>query len=361
MVRALSGLLICAQLASGAPLTRDKLALLPWMWPHERRALTGKLETELAANRSVEPLLRAEGIDARAIDLLKRLPDGPRFHERYIHRLTLAVKELSGRQRELLKTLVHTLDGAQLTLQASRAAVDAKTKSLIDYRINMLERRFWRLVMFTLTLDQRYELKSLLPQANQQPPNALGHLYLLEGLTPRQSTRLTALHKEYESEIAADVAAQRRLRTQGKTAEADAIARQLEDRGTEFYKEVEPIFTKRQWKQLRALMPFVPPQDRKEHPRAMVTLMKPRADQLPRLQELGKKIETVRAREFAEAERKRKAMDAEIGQESPQATMMNMMAAGAEATTAAVMAAAAHEAVVQILDPDQVSLWLLSR
>ena len=75
--------------------------------------------------------------------------------------------------------------------------------------VRLLERRFWRLVMFTLTLDQRYELKSLLPQANQQPPNALGHLLLLEGLTPRQSTRLNALHKEYESEIAADAAAQR--------------------------------------------------------------------------------------------------------------------------------------------------------
>ena len=40
--------------------------------------------------------------------------------------------------------------------------------------------------------------------------------------------------------------------------------------------------------------------------------------------------------------------------------MMNMMASSAKAKVAAVTAETVHTALVEVLDPDQVSLWLLS-
>ena len=360
MRRASVALLLTAALAPAAPIPRDRLELPPWMWPSQKEALAKKVEREIAANRPIGPLLRTEGIDERALDLLAILPDGPRFHERYIHRLTLRVHGLGERQRTLLRTLIHAMDGAQLTLDAARAHGDESQRARIDFRIAALERRFWRLVMYALTADQRVDLKDLLPEANIHAPNALGHLFLLEDMTPRQATRAIAMLKEYESETAPDVAAARRLRALAKPAEAAQFDRRVQDRYKELFEEIEPVFTKKQWTELRGLVPFVPPEDRKKHPSEIVKAAKPRPEQMARLTELGRRIESVRRKVTAEAARKRKEMAAEIGEESPQATTMNMMNASAEATTVAVMAEAAHEAIVEILDPDQVSLWLLS-
>jgi len=353
----LAVLLLSAGFANAAPISGDKLALLPWMWPREKEALQQKLAA--AGDRPVEPILRAEGVDPRALDLLARLPDGPRFAERYLHRLPLQVRGLGERQRALLRTLADSLDGAQLTLDQAGAKLDAERRALAERRIATLERRFWLLVGHTLDADQRVDLKDLLPEAQHQPPNVLGHLFLLADLTPSQANRTISMIREYESEIAPDQADAHRLRTLGKQAEARAAERRVQDRYKELYDEVRRVFTTRQWTELRGLMPYVPPEDRKRHPGEIVKAAHPREDQLPRLKELGKRIEEVHARVSAEAGRKRDAMAKEIGEESPQAMTMKMMGASAEGQVVAVMAEAAHEALVEILDPEQVVLWLL--
>jgi len=307
---------------------------------------------------------------------LRRLPDGPRLEWRYIHRLTLLPAGLTERQRELLETLVHSVDGAQLALARVRARVgararsgapadarareDARQRAQLDRRIALLERRFWRLVTIALAPAQRVDLKDLLPEKHVHPPNALGHLFLVEDMTPSQANRTVSMLKEYESETAPDLAAARRLRALGKPGEAKACDRRVQDRFRMLYRDLETVFTKKQWTELRGLMPFVPPEDRRKHPGDIVKAARPRADQIPRLEELGARIAAVHERVAGEAERKRKAMDAEIGEESPQAMTMRMMGAFAEAKVAAAIQDAAHEAVVGVLDPDQVALWLLS-
>ena len=53
-------------------------------------------------------------------------------------------------------------------------------------------------------------------------------------------------------------------------------------------------------------------------------------------------------------------MSGDFGPESPQATTMRMMQQNAQSEVIAAYRSAAHEAIVEVLDPEQVCGWVIA-
>src|SRR5262245_18888469 len=88
--------------ALAAPMTPEKLELLPGLYPKQRRALAGKV---VGRSEGVREALVESGIDARVAERIDRLLPGPLLVERYAAELPLAAPDLTPKQRELLEHL----------------------------------------------------------------------------------------------------------------------------------------------------------------------------------------------------------------------------------------------------------------
>ncbi|MHC4956839.1 MAG: Spy/CpxP family protein refolding chaperone [Planctomycetota bacterium] len=333
-----------------APIPPKKLALLPRTWPDERLALQQRLEQ----GEPLKKLIDERGVAPRVLNLIEKTAPGPLMNERYARRLVYLVPGLTHSQRALFDTLVPGADGAQLAL----LAVDRKEG------VRHVERRFWLAAYYALTAEQRRALRKLYPESHYGLNNILGHIYRLPKLTATQANRIRALATEHGSESVADVAEAQRLQARIEKGEQQLVQElrviQLRQakRTRAAYARGRAVLTAEQNAALDALVPFVDPGALSRHPGEIVKTMNPTPAQQPRLQALGKGLERVAQEVRERIRKKQREMDGEVGAESPQAAMMQMMHMGGQAQLAQAFHAAAHEALLTILTPEQVLRWI---
>lgn len=379
MVR-FSMLLLLATAATAAPWTREKLALVPGLYPDERRALAGKVLPLIARGEDPKPALLEAGLDPGLVARLDELHPGPLLVERYAHNLVKAAPGLTPQQEALFKHLLPSVTAGQwaLWIQRERMLKDLEPDAVqrqrisnsFDRQIREIEKRFWTVMNYALTTEQRAAIHKLMPQPYQRPPDISGHLYQLPDLTPSQAARVRALLTEYESETAADAAEIRRLQAALGAAPAEERAemqRRIDaatDRAGDVLRNIvavsRKVLTEEQYRYLDALPPLLRPQDRAQHPGVLLQQMGLTPEQRKALEPLGAEIRRAADEARGRADQALDGMEGEMGTDAPQSMTMQMVRQAAATRARLVMEKAGHEAVIGILDPKQVLGWILS-
>ncbi|MHC4817744.1 MAG: hypothetical protein ACYTF8_06790 [Planctomycetota bacterium] len=370
-------LLSLAGVVSAAPLTSEKLQLIPGLYPKQRRELARKLQPLMGKEEGVREALLLAGVDEKVCERLESLYPGPLLVERYSHGLVLDLDGLSERQKELFRHLHPSVLAAQWSLwwQRRKLEQDAGLKEnevlrrrLLDgssRSIREIEKRYWRVVGYALTVEQRAALHKWLPQPYQRPPNLQAHVFLAPGLTPSQASRIQALITEYGSETAADTAEIQRLQA-NKGMDASEKQKAIEaatDRIADVLRAViersHRILTPEQIRHIDALPPLLTPGERNQTAN-YIKQMGLRPEQMKRLEKLATEV---MAKVKAEQQRTREklgGMQNELGSDSPQAMTMTMMQQNVNATRMLAMEEAARTAVLEILDKRQVLGWVIT-
>ncbi|MHC4134917.1 MAG: hypothetical protein ACYS0K_08030 [Planctomycetota bacterium] len=370
-------LLSLAGVVAAAPLTPEKLQLIPGLFPKERRELARKLQPLMGKEEGVKEALVFAGVDEKVCERLESLHPGPLLVERYSHGLVLELPDLTERQSELFRHLHPSVLAAQWSLfwQRRKLEQDAGLKKdeilrrrILDgsnRSIREIEKRYWRVVGYALTVEQRAALHKWLPQAYQRPPNLQAHVFQVPGLTPSQASRIQALITEYGSETAADAAEVRRLQAD---REMDAAKKQraieaATDRVADVLRAIversRKILTPEQIKHIDALPPLLTPGERNQTA-DYIKQMGLRREQMKRLEKLAAEVMAKVKVEQERARRKLGGMQGELGSDSPQAMTMQMMQQNVNATRMLAMEEAARTAVLEILDKRQVLGWILT-
>jgi len=414
-------LLASAAWAQDAPFDRTAIAMLPGVEDQVRRKLhrihgattkeVGKVKKHLGQidaqlEKKPDKALRAEraklqkrvpqlygqlvqrtreaGISEAQVRRLERMPRGVLREERYNHRVLLEAGGLDENQRQLLESLVTATDAAQGAITAQKQylvrGLDAGDKTLrrhltstCDQQSREIERRFWRAAYYTLTPDQMRSARELFSPRYAYVPDHRRQFQLLPGLTPSQANRIRALFAELDSEVAADNAAMRRIRTQLKAKQLPKAERaELYRRNTEAGRRageltrqtrsaVWEILTPEQRAAYRALPPRLNTGDRGRAPWEVLRARHLRPEQRSRVRALQK--ETDRARK--ETRRERRAVTADLneaglGPESPQMMMMEMVQQDMRGRIAEQYRHAGHRLLLEVLTPEQVAAWIVA-
>jgi len=382
MVMRNAALLLFVTVAAGAPpITPPKLGLIPGLWPWERRALEKRVEPLLKQGKDIRPVLLAAHVHPGVVRRMAEVTSGPLLRERYAHALVFSAKDLSDRQRRLFERVVPATEAAQRALwvhgEKMRKSIAEETlrkrvEASLKQQINAIEIRFWRIVNYALRIDQKASLKKLYPEGYNNPPNILGHVYQLPGLTASQASKITALVREFESENAADAAEGARLARKLAGAKLTDEGRghlqraqvELGDRAAHRLKRIIemslPIYTPDQIEHVNALVPMVSPSDRGRHPGELFQGVQITPEQQRQGHELGQWLHERYQANQKELRARLGTMPGEIGEDSPQQLMMAGMQANAHAKNLAAMEAAGRRAVLEILTPGQVSNWVVS-
>jgi len=345
---------------AAAPLTPEKIELLPNLYPKERRELAKRL---MGRTEGVRDALVEAGIDPRVAERIDRLPPGPLLVERYAADLPLAAPDLQPKQRELLEHLHPAVLAAEWALVVERDRLlpgirDETTRKQVaesfDHQVREIEKRYWKVVGTVLNEDQRVAIHPLLPQPYSRPPDLAGHVYQAPGLTVAQAGRIRALVVEFESESAADGAEVRRLK---EGPERDAAIDRVGELLRRIVAQANEILTPEQLRYIDALPPLIGPGERGGEFVLEMGLT-------PEQMEIGKPLieETKRRVEEARhaAEEKVREMTGEISGDSPQAMTMQMMQQEAAGDAARIVEDAARKALLEIVDKRQVLGWILS-
>ncbi len=341
------------------------------------RAQVGKLMA--TALETLEPY----GVNTHVLELIEQAPQGPARVERYAQRLVLALPSLDDVQREMFEEIVAQVDGAYLALQAERNRLDLALKQsgldrgqinalvrTTDQQRRVIEKRFWRLVDYCLTTEQRVALKDLLPTRYARVENGIEHMYGLPGLSPSQGTRLRALVTEVQAENAPDQAL---VRAHGAALNKRDLSK--EERATlnrergEAYRRmqtlniflndsVREVLTEEQYLAYKAIPPRVSTNDRREALNRMLQGMPISAAQRDDIRKLQREFSQER-REINQRMNEIRRKGADYGPDSPQQGMMQMMMAGAQAESQAAMRRLIGRVFLDVFTPDQVSGWVL--
>ena len=369
--------------AGPVPFTPEKIGLIPGLWPRERRALQQELAPLIQAQKDPTAVLLAAGLHPELVARIVAVPPGPLLTERYAHAVVFAAPFLTDAQRRLFDHLVPGTDGAQRAMLRQRRALDGikfehdadrlRLVAAADRALREVEKRFWRIVGYALTIEQRAAIHPLLPQAYIRPPDALAHVYQLPGLTASQASRIQALVSEYESESAADAAALKRAQLAGQESDIDAATRskrqaaaqEIGDRLADLFRRVVGdslvVLTPKQTRYLDALPPMLSAADRRMHPHEFIKQLTLRPGQQPQLAKLGQELHAFFQRTEAELkERRKKLQSGEFSAESPQSMAMNMMGQNTAAERIDAMEDSARRAVLGILEPDQILFWIVT-
>lgn len=346
--------------AAAAPLTQEKIELIPGLYPKERRDLARK---HLGRAEKIREALVEAGVDPRVAERIERLPPGPLLVERYAADLPLAAPDLTKEQRDLLEHLHPAVLAAQWALVVQRDRLlpglkDEPTRRQVaesfDRQVRQIEQRYWRVVGTVLTEAQRVAIHPLLPQPYHRPPDLAGHVYQAPGLTIAQAGRIRALIAEFESETAADSAEIRRLKS---GPEHDAAVDRIGELLRRIVAQANEILTPEQLRYIDALPPLVGPGERGgEFVLEMGLTPEQQARAKPLVEETKRRVEEARRK----AEEKVREMQGEVSGESPQAMTMQMMQQGAAGDAARIVEEAARKGLLEIVDKKQVLGWILS-
>ncbi len=345
---------------AAAPLTPEKIELLPGLYPKERREIGERL---IGRTEGVREALVEAGVDPRVAERIEGLLPGPLLVERYASDIPLAAPDLAPRQKELLEHLHPAVLAAEWALVVQRDRLlpgirDETTKRQIqesfDRQVREIEKRYWRVVGTVLTEEQRLAIHPLLPQPYHRPPDLPGHVYQVPGLTLAQAGKIRALIAEFESESAADAAEIRRLK-QGP--EHDAAVDRVGELLKTIVARANTILTPGQLRYIDALPPLVGPNERGgEFVLEMGLTGEQQALAKPLVEETKRKVEEARRK----AEEQVREMQGEVSGESPQAMTMQMMQQGAAGDAARIVEEAARKGLLEIVDKKQVLGWILS-
>jgi hypothetical protein len=352
----------------------------------ESRRLAGQLhltEVQLAALMArVTGELRAYGVDGPLVAAMNHAPAGRDRVDRYAQGLVLLVPDLDTTQRTLMERVVTELEGAWGALDAQRdrtqlalkqtALTKAQTQQVLatfDRQWRVIDQRFWMLVDWVLTRDQKVWLVRRLPARLQVKSQALRHLQALPGLTPSQGMRLQSLMTEIEHEGGPDTAAVRRVGTELRNPkltkaqraalgkERSAAYRRLADLQHDRRQRVQEILTHDQWLDFVSIPPHLSTNERSGSQARVLGGWKPNPAQAKRMQVLARaaRAETRAAgRRIAEIRRS----SADYGPDSPQMMAVQMEMTGAKADTAASRRAYLGALFTQVLTPQEVTSWV---
>ncbi|MDJ0973732.1 MAG: hypothetical protein QNJ98_04675 [Planctomycetota bacterium] len=332
---------------------------------------------------AAEGTLTEYGITPEVLDLVETAPrDGHYRVQRYAHSLVLSI-DLDDDQRALFERIVAEVNGATYALAAQRKRLDLALKQTevdtdkvralrrtFDQQLNWNDRRFWMLVDYVLTDDQRFALKERLPTSYQRIQNGLEHLYQLEGITPSQGARATALVTEFEAEAAPDQALVKKNQQQLKSRdvkgadrkalreESKAANERLQELQLSLAKGFKTLLTEEQIKIYKAIPPRLSHVDRRRNFNYVFDGMPFGHGQQRELNQLKRKYRSEQQamqRELAEIRRK----GSDFGADSPQMEMMQMEMAGVAAKGYAIQRRAIGHVFLNVLAADQVSGWVL--
>ncbi len=333
--------------------------------------------------RAAEQGLREAGLDDAAIARLKAMPRGALREERYGHRVTLEAPGLSDAQRNLLLAAVSATDAGQRALLFQRNRIQpardgvpvpdlAEIHARLSSQIYEIDKRFWTVVAYALTPAQRKALRALLPPRYAYHIDPRAEALALDGLETGQAGRIHSLFTEHESETAADAAEMRRnsvrLRDpalpkeerqdlQRRNGEADTRIRLLrEAMGT----ALRALLTPEQLEEWDSLPPMMSTGERGRHPSVLLEGVQLTELQSARLRRLGAELEKAVREVRAGKAKERNALAADIGPESPQQMMMEMMERQTQGGVVEVLEAAGRTALLEILTPDQVAGWVVA-
>lgn len=327
-------------------------------------------------------LLRAYGLTDAMLERMAAAPTGEHRLERYAHHLVLLL-DLREEQRTLLERVVAEVDGSILALKAleERTRLVMKQADLekgaqqavlqgFRRQLREIDRRFWRLVYYVLDVDQAAALWTLLPASIRRHDSAVDHVYALPSLTPSQGGRVRALVTEIEAESAPDQALVRRLGQQMKDGSLSKEERQAAAKTrSEGYRRLSElrraargatleILTPEQVHELRGIPPRVSINDRRENGRRILEGMALDADQqaaIARLRQEGNRA----AKRYRERMSEIRSEMGDVGPDSPQSMMMEMMMAGARGQTMVAQRALLGRVFLDVLEPDQVTGWVM--
>ncbi|MGQ0614079.1 MAG: hypothetical protein ACT4PV_10110 [Planctomycetaceae bacterium] len=333
--------------------------------------------------QAAEQGLREAGLDDAALARLKAMPRGALREERYGHRVALEIPDLSGAQRSLLLAVVSATDAGQRALLFQRNRIQpsrdgapvpdlAEIHARLSAQIYEIDKRFWTVVAYALTPPQRKALRTLLPPRYAHHPDPRAEALALEGLEAGQAGRIHALFTEHESETAADTAEMRRnsvrLRDpalareerqelQRRNAEAETRIRLLREA---LGNALRTLLTPAQLEEWDSLPPMMSTGERGRHPSVLLEGVQLTEEQGARLRAMGVELERAVREVRAAQAKERNALAADIGPESPQQMMMEMMDRQTQGGVVELLEAAGRMALLEVLTPDQVGGWVVA-
>jgi len=353
--------------ATPAPMTKEKLGLVPGLLPKHRRELAKRLAPLVKSGQDCTQVLLDAGVDAEFVRRLDELTPGSLLVERFAHKLVYAAPNLTGKQNEIFDHLLPAVTAAQAALWWHQRSLkldredpaQRRIASSFDRGIRQIEKRYWRVVALVLDVDQRAALHKLYPQPYSRPPSLEQHVYQLPGLTPSQAARVRALVSEFESETAADTAGIRRLRKERdpkREPEIHAAEDRISDVLGYVYTQAKKILTEEQLKHLDALPPLLSPNDRQRNARDFLEQMGLSEEQKRELRaEVEKRVAGIRGR----LRTRLGEMEGEVGAEAPQAMSMQMMRQNMTSATVLAAEDVARETILKTLDKRRILGWII--
>ncbi len=328
-------------------------------------------------------LLRPHGLTDAMLETMAVAPAGEGRIERYSHQLVLLLEDLAPDQRAIFERAIPQVDGAYLTAKAltDRTTLALKQadleerqkKAVLDgfrRQTRVIESRFWRLVDYVLEDEQKARLWEMLPSTIRRHASPEDHVYALPNLRPTQGARVKALITEVQAEGAPDEALTRRLRktSRDKTISREerkaqaATMREAQARLNKLrrfaYDAVVELLDEDQVLLLKAIPPRVSANDRRADARRVLDGMSFSADQEAALKTLRRE-----GKEAAKAYRQRmsevRKEQGEVGPDSPQMMMMEMMMASARGEAQTAQRHLLGRIFREVLTPDQVSGWVM--
>ncbi len=325
-----------------------------------------------------------DAISARLLAHMAKAPRGPQRIARYAMGLALYVEGMPSAPRKLLENLLPRVEGALLALHAQKGRLRLATKQAgltgakqeavlgtLDQRIRQIERRWWRLVDYTVPVAQRAALHRVLPRAYQKRESILQHVYGLPGLKPSQGVRVRAMLEEVQAQASPDNAAVKRLTRTASDPKASGEARAAAGRGIAAAQgrlidlqrwavdESRRILTKPQWEALEAIPPRVSFQDRQATSVQLLAGTALDARQKGRLAALRRELATYRS-EYQARRIKTAAKGAGMSPDSPQMAGMQMEMANIQAEGNVAQRRFNGRVLLELMTPEQVIAWVVA-
>ena len=334
----------------------------------------------------LEGLLAKQGVTPEQIARLRDAPKGPYREERYAHEAVRRLGSLSAEQRAVFERVVPAVEGAYFALLAQRerlrrpsdggdaagdrATSDRLTES-VEAQLRTMERRFWRLVDYTLSSEQKREVRRFLPGKLRKFENGIQHVFLLPGLTPSQGAQLKALLIEIDSEAAPETSEAKRLEQEAKDGslsgaeraakqgELHAVQRRVLALQIDAVRRAKEILTPEQFAEYEAIPPLVTAQDRSEQLKGVLSRMDLSPEQAAKIRDLVARNES-KKHELERGYQDVQRMKSDVSPESPKQTTMEMMMAAVGSRVQLALRAAGNELFLEILTPQQVAGWVLT-
>ncbi|MFQ5845164.1 MAG: hypothetical protein ACE5JG_09280, partial [Planctomycetota bacterium] len=142
--------------------------------------------------------------------------------------------------------------------------------------------------------------------------------------------------------------------------ERAAAQRRLYELNLAFREALRAILTPEQLAHLRSVPPLLSPQDCRDGLGNLSQQIQLRPLQQQQLEQLRRRLRRRTSAIQQESRRELESLRGEIGADSPQAMMMEMMQAGTRAEMYVLRDGMTRHAVLEVLDPEQVIRWVVT-